>query len=118
MSRPMNFTQEAVGSKEVKPLSDYLVLRPLTKPGMVGLIHLPDCDSIDMKNGTLCEIVSTGPGRLTAQGVRIPMEVKVGETVHLTAYGTHSAGAEIVVAGEKLIMIRQRDINGVIEKVA
>jgi chaperonin GroES len=85
---------------------------------MVGLLHLPDMDSMDMKNGTRCEVIAAGPGRLQPSGDRIPMEVRVGDHIHLTAYGTTAAGAEVIVRGEKLIMVRARDINGIVDKAA
>ena len=113
--KPGTMVEAPAGAKTIRPLADYLVCRPLTKPGMAGNLYLPDCDSLDAKNGTRCEVVAVGPGRLTSSGDRIPMEVKVGDCVHLTAYGTTAAGMEVVVKGEKLIMIRARDINGIIE---
>jgi chaperonin GroES len=118
MSKPGTMVEAPARAKTIRPLHDYILCRPLMKPGMVGRIYLPDCDSIDMKNGTRCEVVAVGPGRLTPSGDRIPMEVSVGETVHLTAYGTTAAGMEVVVNSEKLIMIRSRDINGIVEPAA
>lgn len=102
----------------IRPLSDYLVLRILAKPGKVGLLYLPDVDSIDMKNGTRCEVLAVGPGRMLPSGFRVPMEVKVGDTVHLAAYGTTAAGAHVFDEGETKIVIRARDINGIIDKAA
>jgi chaperonin GroES len=116
--KPGSVTEAPAGAKTIRPLSDYLVLRPLTKPGMVGALYLPDCDSIDVKNGTRCEVVAVGPGRRQSSGDLIPMEVKVGDHVHLTAYGTTAAGMNVEVNGEKLVMIRARDINGILEHAA
>jgi co-chaperonin GroES (HSP10) len=106
---------EAPEAKTIRPLSDYLLVKPLTRPGMVGLIHLPE-QADDNKNGTIAEVLAVGPGRMLPSGFRVPMEVKVGDCVHLTAYGTTSAGCRIVLNGEKVIMIRARDANGVCER--
>jgi chaperonin GroES len=118
MSKPRNFVEAPQGATTIRPLGDYLLLRPLAKPGMAGNLYLPDTKSIEEKNGTRCEVLAVGPGRLTQSGDRIPVEVRVGDTVHVTAYGTTSAGMKVSLNGETLIMIRQRDINGRIETAA
>ena len=109
-------TETLENAKMIKPIGDYLLLKPLERAGMVGLIHLPNVDSIHMKNGTICEVLAAGPGRRSADGKSmIPMDVKVGDKVHLTAYGATSAGVNLVMNGEKVVMIRARDINGVVQ---
>jgi chaperonin GroES len=119
MSKPGSLPESPEGVRTVRPLSDYLLLKPLAKPGMVGALYLPDCDSLDVKNGALCEVLaSVGPPPRQPSGDLIPMEVKVGDKVHLAAYGTTAAGAKIKINGEDRILIRARDINGIVEEAA
>jgi co-chaperonin GroES (HSP10) len=113
--KPATLTEAPEQAKTIRPLHDYLVVKPLTRPGMIGLIHLPE-QADDNRNGTIAEVLAVGPGRLLPSGIRIPMEVSVGDCVHLTAYGTTAAGCKIVLNGEKVLMIRARDINGICDR--
>ena len=90
----------------IRPLRDLIVIRPLAVPGMVGAIHLPDLGfSTGNKSGCVCEVVAAGPQVEAAF---------VGKRVHVPAYGSHPAGDEVVCEGEKLTIIRERDINGLV----
>ena len=90
----------------IRPLRDYLVLKPLSTPGMIGLLHIPDSGLQKDKTGGYCEVLAAGSTCLLA---------KKGDTVHVTAYGSHYAGIELIHEGKKVIMLRERDINGVME---
>lgn len=50
--------------------------------------------------------MAVGPGRLSEDGKRIAMEVKVGDRVIYARYG----GTEIKVEGEELVILRESDI--------
>ena len=89
----------------IRPLGDNLVLRPLARPGMVGRLHMPDTGTLASATGVFCKVLAVGPKA---------DEVKVGDVVHLKAYGTHPAGVEVRHEEHNLILIRQRDINGVV----
>jgi chaperonin GroES len=56
------------------------------------------------------KVVATGPGRVTDQGMRIPMELRVGDRVLVRRY----AGVEIEVEGQELILVRESEILGTI----
>ena len=88
----------------IRPLRDLLVIRPEKTPGMVGLIHLPDLGTSANKSGCICVVVAAGPKAEHA---------KVGTRVVVPAYGSHPAGDEVVCDGEKLTLIRERDIIGI-----
>lgn len=94
----------------IKPLRDYCVLRPLEAAGKIGAIWLPQTDSITEKNGTRCKVVAVG----SECGRGKYWDVDVGDTVHLTAYGTHPAGITVMDGNEKLLMIQAKNINGVL----
>ena len=90
----------------IRPLRDNLILRPIKNSGMVGMIHMPEVGKLSCKTGSECEVVAAG---------KDATEAKVGSRVHVSSYDKKIAGTEIEVDGEKLILIRERDINGIIE---
>ena len=51
-------------------------------------------------------MVAVGPGRMTDDGKRIAMDVKVGDIVVYARY----AGTELKVDEEELIVVRESDI--------
>lgn len=105
--KPRHFVEAPEGATEIKPLRDYLVIRPLTKPGMIGGIYV-----VDDKNSLMAEVVAAGP----ECGRGKFWDVDKGDTVHVAAYGMTAAGAKIQLGDQKVIMIRARDINGVVDK--
>lgn len=66
---------------------------------------MPETDKLANATGCLCRVLAKGP---------LADEVKVGDVVHLKAYGTWPAGKPFVHEGQNVILIRQRDINGVV----
>lgn len=90
----------------IRPLHDYLVLKPETKPGMIGAIHIPDFGNLQDKTSAICTVLEAGTKCVLS---------KVGDRVHVTAYGSHLAGVELNHDGQKLVLIRERDINGVVQ---
>jgi len=70
-----------------------------------GGIILPDTAKEKSQEG---EVVAVGPGRLTDDGKRIAMEIKVGEKVLYAKY----AGTEIKLDGEEYLIVRESDILG------
>ena len=89
---------------KLEPLADRLVVKPIereevTKSGIV----LPDTARERPQEG---EVIDVGPGRLSDDGKRIAMEVKVGDRVVYTKYG----GTEIKIEEEELVILRESDI--------
>jgi len=89
---------------KLQPLADRLVVKPIereekTKTG----IYLPDTAKEKPQEG---KVIAVGPGRLSEDGKRIAMDVKVGDTVIYAKYG----GTEIKVDDEELIILRESDI--------
>ncbi|NBQ66639.1 MAG: co-chaperone GroES [Actinobacteria bacterium] len=56
-------------------------------------------------------VVAVGPGRFD-DGVRVPMDIKVGDVVLYSKYG----GTEIKHGGEEYLVLSARDILAVIAK--
>ncbi len=89
---------------KLEPLADRLVVKPIeqeekTKTG----IYLPDTAKEKPQEG---KVLAVGPGRLSEDGKRIAMDVKVGDIVIYAKYG----GTEIKIEGEELIILRESDI--------
>ncbi len=89
---------------KLQPLADRLVVKPIeqeekTKTG----IYLPDTAKEKPQEG---KVIAVGPGRMSEDGKRIAMDVKVGDTVIYAKYG----GTEIKIDDEELVILRERDI--------
>ncbi|MEK7451643.1 MAG: co-chaperone GroES, partial [Patescibacteria group bacterium] len=57
------------------------------------------------------KVVSVGPGKLNEKGERIPMTVKIGDTVLFKKYGPD----EIEIDGKKYLVGDEDDILAIIE---
>ncbi len=89
---------------KLQPMGDRLVVKPTqveekTKSG----IYIPDTVKEKPQEG---KVVAVGPGRMTDEGKRIPMDVEVGDTILYSKYG----GSEIKIDDEELIIMRESDI--------
>jgi chaperonin GroES len=94
----------------LKPLADRVVVRPkqkeeVTKSGLV----LPDTAREKPQEG---EIVAVGPGRVLDDGKRLPMELKVGQSVLYAKY----AGTEYKVEDEEYLILREPDVLAVVNE--
>lgn len=94
----------------IKPLADYLIVRPLTEDTVTASgIVLPD--TIDKEKAEKGEVVFAGPGRTLDNGSVSAMSVKVGDKVMFKKY----APDEIKIEGEDYLVIRESDVMLVIE---
>jgi chaperonin GroES len=89
---------------KLEPLGDRVVVKPMpqeevTKSGIV----IPDTAKEKPQDG---KVIAVGPGRMTEDGKRIAMDVKVGDIVIYAKYG----GTEIKENDEELIILRESDI--------
>ena len=94
---------------KLRPLGDRVVIQPtpreeMTKSGIV----LPDTAKEKPQEG---KIIAAGPGRLTDEGKREPMDVKEGDVVLYAKY----AGTEFKVEGEELLIVSQKDILAIVQ---
>ncbi len=89
---------------KLQPLADRLVVRPIEREEVTkGGIVLPDTAKEKPQEG---KVLAVGPGRLSDDGKRIAMEVKVGDRVIYAKYG----GTEIKIEDEELVILRESDI--------
>ena len=91
-------------ARKLQPLGDRVVVKAIeaeaqTKSGL----YVPDTAKERPQEGS---VVAVGPGRVTDDGKRIEMEVKVGDTVVYSKF----AGTEFTEDGEELLVLTERDI--------
>ena len=88
-----------------KPLGNRIVVEPLEEDAQMsaGGIYIPDTAKERPQEG---KVVAVGPGRLTDEGKRIPMDVEVGDTVVYAKYG----GTEYKVGETEYLVLREDDI--------
>ena len=91
-------------ANKLEPLADRLVVKPVEKEEVTkaGII-LPDTAKEKPQEG---KVIAVGPGRLSDEGKRIAMDVKVGDNVLYAKYG----GTEIKIDDDELIILRESDI--------
>jgi chaperonin GroES len=89
---------------KINPLGDRVVIKPTPKEEMSkGGIVLPDTAKEKPQEG---EIIAVGPGKLSDDGKRLVMEVKVGDKVVYSKY----AGTEFKLDDEEVVILRESDI--------
>jgi chaperonin GroES len=89
---------------KIKPLADRLVVKPIEREEVTkGGIVLPDTVKEKPQEG---EVLAVGPGRLSEDGKRIAMDIKVGDIVIYTKYG----GTEYKIDDDEVIILRESDI--------
>jgi chaperonin GroES len=95
---------------KIKPLNDRVVLKRLAEEEKSkGGIIIPDTAKEKPAEG---EIVAVGGGKKLDNGSIQKLDVKVGDRVLFSKY----AGTEVKIEGEELLIMREEDILGVIEK--
>jgi chaperonin GroES len=95
---------------QVKPLGDRVVVeREEASTTTAGGIVLPDTAKDKPQKG---KVVAIGEGRLTKDGKRRALQVKVGDHVLFTSY----AGDEFRLDGDKkVLLMREDDILAVVD---
>ncbi len=92
----------------IRPLYNRVIVQRFeTQVDRVGMIYIPDAAKERPNQG---DVLAVGPGRLI-DGVRIPLEVKVGDKILFGKY----AGTEVKVDGRELLVVKEDEIMGVME---
>ena len=96
----------------IKPLGDRVVVEPLEKEVETfagGQLVLPDTAKEKPQQG---KVLAVGPGRLDEDGKRVPMEVKIGDTVVYVKYAGTSFKVE---QGQEILFLKENDILAILE---
>ncbi len=93
-----------------RPLHDRILVRRIeAEEKTAGGIIIPDTAKEKPQEG---EVVAVGPGGRDDAGKLVPLDVKVGDRI---LFGKWS-GTEIRLNGEDLLVMKEADVMGVIEK--
>ena len=95
---------------KIKPLADYVLIEPLEKETTLpsGIV-IPDTAKEKPQEG---KVIAVGPGRRKRGGDRVPLEVKVGDTVMYKQWG----GTNIKVEGKDMLLVEEKDVLAVLEE--
>jgi len=92
-----------------KPLRDRVLVKYSSEEEKTtGGLFIPETAKEKPQRGTIIEV---GPGKITDDGKRQPMEVKVGDTILFDKY----SGSKIKIDEEEYLIIREEDILGIVE---
>ncbi len=94
---------------KIQPLADRVVVKALEEAEqMRGGLYIPDTAKEKPSQG---EIVAVGPGKLSDEGTRVELDVKVGDKV---LYGKY-AGTDVTLDGEEYLILRETDVLAIIK---
>jgi chaperonin GroES len=92
----------------MKPLADRVVIKPSPADEKTrGGIILPDTAK---EKPVIGEVVAVGPGKITDDGKKISLEIKVGDKV---LYGKYS-GTEVTIEGKEYLIMRESDVFAIV----
>lgn len=96
---------------KIVPLNDHVVVEAIEVEvkSQSGII-IPDTASKEKPMEG--KVLAVGPGKLDDGGKRLPMDVKVGDTVLFTKYGP----TEVKVDGKEVLILSESDIFAKLEK--
>jgi chaperonin GroES len=95
----------------IKPLHDRVIVRRLDENSnqTAGGLFIPDSAKEKPQEG---EVIAAGDGKYKENGERQALDVKKGDRV---LFGKYS-GSEIKIDGEELLIMREDEILGIIER--
>jgi len=95
---------------KIRPLHDRVIVKRMEEERKTASgIVIPDSATEKPDQG---EVLAVGPGKKDDGGKTIAMDVKVGDRVLFGKY----AGQAVKIEGEEVLVMREEDIMGVIEK--
>jgi chaperonin GroES len=96
-------------ASKIQPLADRVVVKALEDAEqMRGGLYIPDTAKEKPSQG---EVVAVGPGKISDEGTRIDMDVKVGDRV---LYGKYS-GTDVTLDGQEYLILRESDVLAIIK---
>ena len=95
---------------KLTPLHDRILVRRVEEQESVrGGIIIPDSAKEKPQEG---EVIAVGKGKSNDEGKVFPLDVKAGDRI---LFGKYS-GTEVKIGAEELLVMREEDIMGVVEK--
>ena len=97
-------SKEKKGARKLVPMGDRVVVKAIEREERTkGGIYIPDTAKERPQEG---KVISVGPGRVTDDGQRVPMDIKEGDLVVYSKF----AGTEFTEEDEELLILSERDI--------
>jgi len=94
---------------KIKPLADRILVKRLEEEEVVrGGIIIPDTAKEKPQEA---KVTAVGPGKLSEEGKRQPLEVKKGDRILMGKY----SGTEVKIDGEDHLILREEDVLAIIE---
>lgn len=95
----------------ITPLADRVIIQRFEEEEekSKGGIIIPDTAKEKPQRG---KVIAVGPGRVTDDGKRVPMEVKKGDEV---LFGKYS-GTEVKIDGVEYLIMHESDILAIVKK--
>jgi chaperonin GroES len=88
----------------LEPMADRVIVKPIEKEEVTkGGLVIPDTAKEKPQEG---EVIAVGPGRLSEDGKRIPVDVKKGDRVIYAKF----AGTELKYQDVDYLVLRESDI--------
>ena len=96
---------------KIKPLHDRVIIRRIedNTNQTAGGLFIPDSAKEKPQEG---EVIAAGEGKYKEDGSRQTLDVKEGDRI---LFGKYS-GSEIKIDGEELLIMREDEILGIIER--
>ncbi len=95
---------------KIKPLHDRVIVKRIEETeNMRGGLYIPDTAKEKPQEG---EVIAVGEGKYKEDGSRQTLDVKEGDRI---LFGKYS-GSEIKIDGEELLIMREDEILGIIER--
>ncbi|PIQ77626.1 co-chaperone GroES [Candidatus Peregrinibacteria bacterium CG11_big_fil_rev_8_21_14_0_20_46_8] len=95
--------------KKIKPMDDRLLVEPVEEDVTTASgIVLPDTHSKERPQKG--RVLAVGPGKLLENGQRVPMTVKVGDTVLYSKYGP----TEVKLEGKEIFFVEESSVLAVV----
>ena len=93
-----------------RPLHDRVLVRRIdAEEKTAGGVIIPDSAKEKPQQG---EVIAIGPGGRNEQGQLVPLDVKPGDRVLFAKW----SGTEVKIDGEELLIMKESDLLGVVEK--
>jgi chaperonin GroES len=94
---------------KLRPLHDRILVKRLEEEDeRHGSIIIPDTAKEKPQQG---KVIAVGNGKVTDEGKKLPLEVKVGDRI---LFGKYS-GSEVKIEGEEYLILREEDVLGILD---
>ena len=94
---------------KIRPLQDRLIVKRVEEEEKTkGGIIIPDSAKEKPQEG---EVIAVGPGKVTDEGKKIPLDIKAGDRILFGKY----AGTEIKFDSQEYLIIKEDEVLGIIK---